>query len=90
MAHPYLKVRTKQKWIESSKHLRIPPSPTVWACGFSRGSVNKAHLKYGNIEKIVNFFILGPITKTGGDGMKHMSVRRKIQALIATAVVAML
>jgi len=50
----------------------------------------KAHLKYGNIEKIVNFFILKPITKTGGDGMKHMSVRRKIQALIATAVVAML
>ncbi|KSU49656.1 hypothetical protein RSA42_00710 [Exiguobacterium indicum] len=40
MAHPYLKARTKQKWIESAKHLRIPPSPTVWACGFSRGSVN--------------------------------------------------
>lgn len=39
MAHPYLKARTKQKWIESAKHLRIPPSPTVWACGFSRGSV---------------------------------------------------
>lgn len=53
-------------------------------------SLYEAHLKYGNIEKIVNFFILEPITKTGGDGMKHMSVRRKIQALIATAVVAML
>jgi len=25
MAHPYLKARTKQKWIESAKHLRIPP-----------------------------------------------------------------
>ncbi len=53
-------------------------------------SLYEAHLKYGNIEKIVNFFILEPITETGGDGMKHMSVRRKIQALIATAVVAML
>ena len=42
MAHPYLKARAKQKWIESAKHLRIPPSPTVWACGFSRGSVKGA------------------------------------------------
>ena len=45
MAHPYLKARTKQKWIESAKHLRIPPSPTVWACGFSRGSVNERYIQ---------------------------------------------
>ena len=49
MAHPYLKARTKQKWIESAKHLRIPLSPTVWACGFSRGSV-KSHSKGGDLD----------------------------------------
>ncbi|MGI1807168.1 hypothetical protein ACRPK8_15755, partial [Exiguobacterium sp. TDN 0502] len=31
---------------ESAKHLRIPPSPTVWACGFSRGSVKSRYAAY--------------------------------------------